>query len=309
MNANDNTIHIALSINDPYAQHLSVTLASLLTNYNSAERLSFHVISKGLLEENKQKITSLKSLRDFDIEFVEVNADDFKDCPNNAAYITIEAYFRIKLPSMFPHLDKILYLDVDTVVTGDIGTIWHTPMSDDDWVAGVQDIGVNADFLEKLGMKRDAYYINSGVLLMNLTALRKIGFEEKCFDYIRKNAPLLMHVDQDVINPVCEGHILKLQPYCNLLHGYLETPTPKKFPVLQYSSDEIRHACKNPVLIHYTGPTKPWFYKCKNPKAALYAHYIRLTPWGTDFKYPDKNVPAMIKKRISRLKRALKNRF
>ena len=34
-----------------------------------------------------------------------------------------------------------------------------------------------------------------------------------------------------------------------------------------------------PIVIHYSGPIKPWHKECKNPYKSLYYNYLRNTFW------------------------------
>ena len=42
---------------------------------------------------------------------------------------------------------------------------------------------------------------------------------------------------------------------------------------------QIIKACKNPVIIHFCLPVKPWHYECTNPFKTLYYKYRAMTPW------------------------------
>ena len=43
---------------------------------------------------------------------------------------------------------------------------------------------------------------------------------------------------------------------------------------------EIIDACKNPAIIHFCMPQKPWHYECINPFKDLYYKYRKMTPWS-----------------------------
>jgi len=74
-------MHIAFGVDNSYAQHVGVTLASVLKNLALGIVPHIHVVTDGLTEENKEKIASLKIIHDFSIEYHTVSLEDFRDFP------------------------------------------------------------------------------------------------------------------------------------------------------------------------------------------------------------------------------------
>lgn len=289
-------MHIAFGVDNGYAQQVGVTLASVLKNLASGVVPNIHVITDGITEENKEKIASLKIIRDFTIEYISVSIEDFKDFPLINDYITLATYFRLKLPTLLPHLPKVLYLDSDIIVEGDISVLYAMDLAEDQWIAGVMDIGADEDFLPTIGMREKDFYFNAGVILMNLKALGKNDFENKCAEFIVAYRKAIRHVDQDVLNYVCHSHVMWIDPKYNLIHLYID-----KWQILDrynspYTLQAMQKAVANPVIIHYTGSRKPWHYACRNQLAYKYRKYLRLTPWK-DYRYPDKTITNFIKKK------------
>jgi lipopolysaccharide biosynthesis glycosyltransferase len=64
---------------------------------------------------------------------------------------------------LFPDLDKILSLDLDTIVTEDISELWELDMSNY-FVAGVRD---TPEF------NKNGLYVNGGVLFYNLNKIKE----------------------------------------------------------------------------------------------------------------------------------------
>ena len=117
---------------------------------------------------------------------------------------------RAALSKVFPKLDKILSLDVDTIVNEDISDIWDTPLKDY-YLAAVR---------EPAKSTKDHLYINMGVALLNLKKLRK---DKKDNEII--NALNTIHYDyneQDCINEKCQGAIYELSPDYNVTNYTVE---------------------------------------------------------------------------------------
>ncbi|MDB5477555.1 MAG: lgtC [Alphaproteobacteria bacterium] len=290
-------MHIAFGVDNGYAQHFGVTLASLLTNLAPGIVPWIHVVTDGLDAGNQEKIAALKSIRDFSIAYITVSLEDFRDFPLIADYITLATYFRLKLPALLPDLDKVLYLDTDLIIQGDLSPLWETPLTDEQWIAGAMDIGVKEDFLPTIGMQEKDFYFNAGVILMNLRALRQNDFENRCAEFVRRYRPAIRYVDQDILNHVCKNHVLWCDPKYNLVYSYID----KAHKLERYNSphalNAMQRAVANPVIIHFTGGLKPWHYACRNPLACKYRHYLSLTPWK-DYRYPDKTLKNFVSKNL-----------
>jgi len=70
---------------------------------------------------------------------------------------------------IFPELDKILSLDIDTIVTENIDELWDIDISNY-YIAGVRD---TPEF------NKNGLYVNGGVLLCNLKKIREDKMDEK----------------------------------------------------------------------------------------------------------------------------------
>ncbi|MBR0061185.1 MAG: hypothetical protein IJP68_06855, partial [Selenomonadaceae bacterium] len=90
---------------------------------------------------------------------------------------SIAMFYRFFIPELLPkNLEKAIYLDSDIIVNLDIAELWRTELGDK--VLGVvpevfNKVNAPAAFtLVADGLVKAEDYFNSGVLLMNLTALR-----------------------------------------------------------------------------------------------------------------------------------------
>ena len=46
--------------------------------------------------------------------------------------------------------------------------------------------------------------------------------------------------------------------------------------------EDIKEAFCHPVIIHYTGPEKPWYSNAYHPLKSYFEKYRQLTPWKND---------------------------
>lgn len=301
-------MHIVFSSDNNYAQHLGVTLASLLKNLAPDCIAQIYVIDGGISTENKQKLAMLQSIRPFALHYISVSISDFDRFPLLGDHLTIATYFRLKIPELLPHLDKVLYLDIDMIVESDLSPLWSIDLPHDVWVGAVIELGMKKPFLQSIGLNEDDFYFNAGVLLMNLTALRKIDFNARCIEFVTHYKQAIRFVDQDVLNHICANKVLWIDPRYNVTFGLVDKAHKLDRYPSPYDVAAMENAISNPAIIHYTGGSKPWHYACRHPMAGRYMAYIKDTSWQ-DYQYPDKNFKAFKSKYLFFFRQWLKRHF
>lgn len=120
-----------------------------------------------------------------------------EDSPNMKSRFSYMAVIRPALCHILPHLDRVLSLDVDTMVRTDISDVWETDL-DGKYIAGCQEPHHSRDGIIS---------INAGVVLMNLEMLRD-GRADIIMDCL--NVHELNFVDQDAMTCLCQGRIAVL---------------------------------------------------------------------------------------------------
>ena len=167
-------IAIAFTVNDSYAQHCCVAMASALEN-NKSEFLDIYIFTDYFSDRNRQLFEqTVRRYGDGNrLSFIIVEDSALKKLRLNISYITHHTYYRFLLPELLPELDRILYLDSDLVVNGPLRPLWETSL-DGYYCAGVKDSWIEQiSYKYRLGMSQAELYINAGVILMNLEQMRK----------------------------------------------------------------------------------------------------------------------------------------
>lgn len=173
----------------------------------------------------------------------------FTNVPLSDRYKKPELYYRILAPYLLSaELDRVLYLDADIIINGSLNEFYNQSF-EDNYAAAVRDRFENIDKVvllkEKLGLKKEDAYFNSGVMLFNLTLFRKEIKLEDIMALIEEKREALRYFDQDVLNCLLKNHI-------KLCSQEYNTQT---YPFDQCSLSDIKAAA---VVIHYTGLPKPW---------------------------------------------------
>ena len=257
-------INICFSSDNNYAQHLAVTLVSILENKSPDDEIFVYVLDGGILEENKNKILNLKNKYDFKIKFLPIDSNWHEKFPRGKKnHVTLATYYRLLLPELCPEVDKLLYLDVDLIVKSSLRELFATDIKDN-YFAAVE------DSLEELHCKRLGIttYCNAGVLLLNLKKWREDNLTEKIFDWMRNNSDIIRLHDQDVVNCVCRDNILKIDKIWNC-------QTSK----YTYSKDFVKNILPKAKIIHYVGEYKPWQPNIRQISKQEYFKYLRLTDY------------------------------
>lgn len=264
--------NICFNADNNYTEQIGVTITSILKNADKDEKFNFYVLDGGFTQESKEQIKELTKIKEFKISFVKMNIDDFKNCPLLRDYnkdfehyhVPTSAYFRYKIASTFPKLDKILYLDCDIVVMGSLKELYEKDISDN-YAAMVPDVESESE-AERLGLT--AYY-NAGVMLINLAKWREDNIEEKLFDYTQKNKNKILWQDQDVLNAVLKDKIKILPRKWNFQFFQYD---PSRYEGLYEKYYEY-------TIIHFAGRFKPWTDEIIHPLFNEYYSYLMLTPW------------------------------
>lgn len=169
-----------------------------------------------------------------------------------------EMYYRILASKYLPQkIDKILYLDPDIIIKGDILDLYNIDLTDK-FFAGASNIQKILKRFNQIknGASRKSEYINTGVLLMNLKELRLHQNEEEIYEYIEKRKHLLTLPDQDIINALYGEKIIVINRYIYNLSD--RAITQHNLTKLNEEPIDLKWVDKNTKIIHYLGKNKPW---------------------------------------------------
>lgn len=140
------------------------------------------------------------------------------DGPNFRSGWTYMILMKAALHRLFPELEKILMLDVDTFVLDDVSALWDLDLGDNFLAAAA----------EPFKTTKDALYVNAGVMLMNLAKLREGKGDELIASL---NARAWNYCEQDAIAGLCQGGILEISS--------------------EYNANAFTKPCAKPKILHY----------------------------------------------------------
>lgn len=118
---------------------------------------------------------------------------------------TYMAMMRAALPFVLPQYDKVLSLDIDTIVDQDISELWNINLGDNYFAAVLEPDRCRGGKYYKEGDPQ--LYYNVGVVMYNLKQLRDRKGMEVIKSLNKEKYPFL---EQDCMSKLCEGRILTL---------------------------------------------------------------------------------------------------
>ena len=152
--------------------------------------------------------------------------------PNFKSPWSYMAMLKCALGQILPEEEKVLWLDVDTIVDQDISDLFELDIRGQ-YYAGAMELHKSSGIFR---------YINTGVLLCNLQMLRDMGKEIELIAFL--NACKLNFPDQDIINLLCQGRMRIIESI--------------------YNSNAYTTPCIHPKIIHYAAVENykdDWAYK------------------------------------------------
>jgi lipopolysaccharide biosynthesis glycosyltransferase/glycosyltransferase involved in cell wall biosynthesis len=203
-----NDIILCCSTNEKYIEPTIAMIRSLEQNLNQEYSLNIFILESQLKNHSKKLLQKqLQSLR-IKITFITISEEVLQESQFNVSrHITQETYYRLFIEKYLPkNISKILYLDSDILVQGDISELWNMGFEDSMMLACqdtvVKTVGSSFGINEyqKLGMSGKEPYFNAGVLLIDLEKWREKHTSEKILDYILSSKKMLQLHDQEAMN-------------------------------------------------------------------------------------------------------------
>ncbi len=274
-NIQTKVIPIVFSTDDNYAPFVSACVESIRDNSDKDFHYEIFVFNVGLPANT---IKALEAASDGNIT---VKCVDVKDKIENIAdrlyshsYFSREMYFRVLIPEVLSQYDKVIYLDCDMIVTGDLSELYAIDIGDNCLAAcrNLMHSKMRSYVEDELHLDSEKY-INSGMLVINCKSFIENNIKDLIFEEIKLH-DTLRYPDQDLINLVCKGKIFYLQLKWNYL-WHLERLNKSSSEELKLKDNDLIEYGKTKsdiCIMHYTGDMKPWFYNAI-PGAEIFWRY------------------------------------
>ena len=272
----DERISIVFCFDEKMASPACVAAASLLDAKRPEEHYDIYCVCSGRAKERMPYMRQLTADRDPDSRLTVCDAPVTYDNGYEIRGISKSTYLRLCIHRILPQLDKVIYSDVDVVFRGSLAPLWKANLGSCilGGVKGANNFRDTWDALCGKGYAEEltglcGQYINAGVLVMDLGAIREWDPDALWTSMAQKQ---YHYQDQDILNITCKGRIAHL-PLCYNVAAHLGR---KEFAAYfregLYSESEVDKAWNDPCILHYTGE-KPWDNRGVN-KARLWWDYV-----------------------------------
>ncbi len=245
-------INIATALNSKYMRYAYVMLTSLFDSQpQDIEDIHVYLLHSDLTDSDQRCLEELSHRKGGSIHWLFVDRKLFAgELPTNTRW-TLEIYYRLLLADILPvEVSRLLYLDVDVIVNGSLKELFFSDL-EGNVISACKDSAKLPFPAERAELFEDQIrngftYFNSGVLLMDIAALRK----KYCFKYymevLNELLPKMWAPDQDLLNYIHWNE-------AKILDGrYNVYAKPAYNQGIRY--EEVKRTA---AIVHFTAQ-KPW---------------------------------------------------
>lgn len=276
-------MNIVYTTNEAFVAKVAASICSVVENNKEADDIRIFVMGQGLSEKSCKRLNKLVSRYGRALEIIPLeNVWSFFDFDFDTGGWNPIILARLVLDRLLPaDVDRVVYLDGDTINIRNLTKLWNTDMKGKAIGACIE-ATVDRQRLISLGME-DIPYVNSGVLLIDLEQWREENWGHRIIKYYEEQGGKLFAPDQDAINGALKGEIFYLEPQYNFYNIYWFYPYKVLKNLMRnsffYSEAVVKRACEKPVVIHYLGEERPWRKGNHHKYRAYYEKYLKKTPW------------------------------
>lgn len=247
----NNVVETALALDQNLEDMIPVVIQSLVDH--TSREVNAHVMTRGLGNAFRERMGKLFP----QVNFTFYNFDDVSYGNDIAllSHISVSTMDRLFLPEMLKDLEKVLYLDIDILIQGDVGELYDLNLGENvfagkrtrlkTWANMIRPITRATlhfapekawDIRKRLHDKADltSRTFNAGILVLNLKLMRAENFTVEhmyLVEQCRMN-------DQDVFNIYSRNRVHEIDSEWNHVPSQDFNASPK--------------------IIHWAGPAKPW---------------------------------------------------
>lgn len=238
---------VALSLDANFRALLPVTVESIVTHASGPVRL--WITERGLDEGYREWFH--RAFPDIPVTFLGFDHVDYGQITRMFPHISIATMDRLFLPEALPQIDRITYIDIDTVTEGDVcelaavdlqghavaGRPGHQ-VAGQVWRAAGNALPADkaSDLRRTMAARgRTGYrHLNCGVMVLDLARMRADRFVA---EFVPMAGTFGLN-DQDIINAYAGPRYLELDPRWNAFPAFEDITVPG--------------------IVHYAGAGKPW---------------------------------------------------
>lgn len=259
-------IPIVFISDENFIMQTHIVIKSLIATKNPGTKYDIFVVMAECSIQKQQELKVLET-NDVKINFIEASLDEFKDI-KQLAHIPIACLLKFKICDFVVKYDKIIYLDGDIIVRGDLSLLYQINV--ENYYAGA------VQALENIHNGEKRY--NAGVMLFNAKRMR----EEKMSDKLiaaRKKLGDRGSMDQQTFNLLLSDQMRDIPCKYNCIAYKIIGGEKKNFKIENlnklYNENYVsnKEMVDDAVIIHYATGGKPWRYTYIPCSKEWFAYY------------------------------------
>ncbi|WP_304450684.1 glycosyltransferase family 8 protein [Nocardiopsis sp. YSL2] len=256
---------MAFAVDEKYCLPLTVAWQSLRErDHNLVSSLDIRVLHTGLPQASQRRLADHASRLGIEIRLHRV---DLPAMEYPVAFGGAHAnYLRMLLPRILPEVGRVLYLDADLLVLGDLREVLNADLHGA-CIGAVRDpanpayrFGKAMPGWEELGIPGDREYFNSGLMLIDLERSREEGLFERGFRFVEECPQHIRLWDQDALNWAADDRWERFPAEWNAFPFSALNRTPW----IRYKAEELMPMERllavedGARVLHFASPAKPW---------------------------------------------------
>lgn len=261
-------LNIALVADKQYKLPLETLLKSIC--YHNSN-VTFYLLYDDIDKEWLDALEELIGLFDNKLVSVKIEPSYFAQY-KTLNHISTSTYYRLLIPQLID-VDRILYLDCDMIVDGNLESVYFSEF-ENKIICAVQDLYIEFVTHHYPFAPEFEHYFNAGLLLIDVKHWRKENITLQALELAEKYQDQLLYADQDILN-------LVLHKKWKILPKEYNLQLAARFALAKSGLSKLIDVAENlagkpPVIFHYTTWRKPW---SNDPEARFkekFWHYANL---------------------------------
>jgi lipopolysaccharide biosynthesis glycosyltransferase len=272
-------VRVATATDQRYLPYLGAMVRSLAVSRDSTTSIELTILHNGVTHTDRSRVEH--GAEGVAVKWIKMTPTLYRNHGIESDPLVLTPhYYRCLIPRVYSDdVNRVVYLDADTLVLCDLGVLMEWPLQGQP-VAAVGDLmSVIADAIahwDELGLDWNAPYFNSGVMLMDLPQWRSEGIGNMALKRCLLDRHRLLikdrwnQHDQYGLNVVLQHRWTRLPDRWN------------HFP---------ERASSSPGIVHFLGDTKPGAPRTRAEFTELFCKMIDTTAWA-GWRPPSTPVPS-----------------
>ena len=265
-----------------WAPHVATTLRSVIDAASDPSSIELLVGAIAIPIADRERIQ--RSVPDHQITWVEIPEEWIAALPRTTSHRS--QFGRLHaLETLSRTLDRVIYVDSDVLVTGDLAELWAIDIEGHLFGAarclwGLW-MGRGQWNLAELGLDGNRKYAQSGVMLIDLANWRRSSILARSVQYIERFGEGVRVGDQEIFNAILDDDWFEVPVRWNVYAN--QAIIEPKLVSCAFSRESLAEASSDPGVVHFAGRVKPWDWAHPDRHALGHVDAWEQTAMRTDY--------------------------